>query len=154
MARIEVAEGTALRLKVTNADAQRHDLKVEDGPSTPMLAKGDTRVLDLGQVTENREAWCTLPAAEATAGSPVSPPLLATSTRGSRSGTASARQCRQARGQARVDSQITMKGRSPTSCRRRRTAWVNGAHRADLPSALGLCPAALESGLTRRAAGR
>ncbi|MDF3146182.1 multicopper oxidase domain-containing protein, partial [Streptomyces sp. T21Q-yed] len=60
-ARIEVAAGTALRLKVTNTDAQRHDLKVEDGPATPMLAQGDTRVLDLGQVTENREAWCTLP---------------------------------------------------------------------------------------------
>lgn len=60
-ARIEVAAGTTLRLKVTNTDTQRHDLKVEDGPATPMLAKGDTRVLDLGQVTKSREAWCTLP---------------------------------------------------------------------------------------------
>jgi nitrite reductase (NO-forming) len=60
-ARIEVAAGTVLRLKVTNTDVQRHDLKVEDGPATPMLAKGDTRVLDLGPVTGNREAWCTLP---------------------------------------------------------------------------------------------
>ncbi|MEU6548813.1 multicopper oxidase domain-containing protein [Streptomyces sp. NPDC046915] len=60
-ARIEVAAGTGLRLKVTNTDTQRHDLKVEDGPVTPMLAKGGTRVLDLGPVTENREAWCTLP---------------------------------------------------------------------------------------------
>ncbi|MFE9023994.1 multicopper oxidase domain-containing protein [Streptomyces sp. NPDC007808] len=60
-ARIEVAAGTTLRLKVTNTDTQRHDLKVEDGPATPMLAKGDTRTLDLGQVTESREAWCTLP---------------------------------------------------------------------------------------------
>ncbi|MGW1955888.1 multicopper oxidase domain-containing protein [Streptomyces sp. NPDC001920] len=60
-ARIEVAAGTVLRLEVTNTDTQRHDLKVEDGPATPMLAKGDTRTLDLGQVTESREAWCTLP---------------------------------------------------------------------------------------------
>ncbi|GAA3791272.1 multicopper oxidase domain-containing protein [Streptomyces phyllanthi] len=60
-ARIEVAAGTAVRLKVTNNDAQRHDLKVEDGPATPMLAQGDTRVLDLGPVAKNREAWCTLP---------------------------------------------------------------------------------------------
>ncbi|GAA3480680.1 cupredoxin domain-containing protein [Streptomyces yanii] len=59
-ARIEVTAGTDLRLKVTNTDAQRHDLKVEDGPTTPMLAKGHTHVLDLGQITENREAWCTL----------------------------------------------------------------------------------------------
>ncbi|MFF8534414.1 cupredoxin domain-containing protein [Streptomyces sp. SAS_267] len=60
-ARIEVAAGTSLRLKVTNTDAQRHDLKIEDGPATPMLAKGSTRVLDLGPVAEDREAWCTLP---------------------------------------------------------------------------------------------
>ncbi|MFJ4500002.1 multicopper oxidase domain-containing protein [Streptomyces sp. NPDC088864] len=60
-ARIEVAAGTTLRLKVTNTDAQRHDLKAEDGPTTPMLAQGQTHVLDVGRVTENREAWCTLP---------------------------------------------------------------------------------------------
>ncbi|MFJ9669091.1 multicopper oxidase domain-containing protein [Streptomyces sp. NPDC101219] len=60
-ARLDVAAGTALRLKVTNADVQRHDLKVEDGPSTPMLGKGDSHTLDLGTVTEDREAWCTLP---------------------------------------------------------------------------------------------
>ncbi|MFD5255075.1 multicopper oxidase domain-containing protein [Streptomyces bobili] len=60
-ARIEVEQGTLLRLKVTNTDTQRHDLKVEDGPATPMLARGDSRVLDLGPVTENRQAWCTLP---------------------------------------------------------------------------------------------
>ncbi|MFE0965485.1 multicopper oxidase domain-containing protein [Streptomyces fungicidicus] len=60
-ARVEVAAGTFLRLKITNTDAQRHDLKVEDGPATPMLAEGDSRTLDLGQVTRSREAWCTLP---------------------------------------------------------------------------------------------
>ncbi|MFF0112862.1 multicopper oxidase domain-containing protein [Streptomyces prasinus] len=59
--RIEVDAGTALRLKVTNTDARRHDLKVEGGPATPMLAEGDSRVLDLGPVTGDREAWCTLP---------------------------------------------------------------------------------------------
>ncbi|MFP8883876.1 multicopper oxidase domain-containing protein [Streptomyces mangrovi] len=60
-ARIEVAAGTALRLEVTNEDAQRHDLRVEDGPATPVLAEGDTHVLDVGPVTASREAWCTLP---------------------------------------------------------------------------------------------
>ncbi|MBT3150537.1 multicopper oxidase domain-containing protein [Streptomyces sp. CHD11] len=59
--RLEVAAGTALRLKVTNADAQRHDLEVEGGPSTPMLGKGDSHTLDLGTISEDREAWCTLP---------------------------------------------------------------------------------------------
>ncbi|MEU3979300.1 multicopper oxidase domain-containing protein [Streptomyces sp. NPDC026672] len=59
--RISVPVGTALRLKVTNDDAQRHDLKVQDGPATPLLSRGATRTLDLGPVTEDRQAWCTLP---------------------------------------------------------------------------------------------
>ncbi|MEU3249888.1 multicopper oxidase domain-containing protein [Streptomyces sp. NPDC006997] len=59
--RIEVTEGTALRLKVTNDDAQRHDLKVEDGPATPLLSRGQSRTLDLGPVTADRQAWCTVP---------------------------------------------------------------------------------------------
>ncbi|GGI94282.1 hypothetical protein GCM10010121_000840 [Streptomyces brasiliensis] len=58
--RIEVSAGTALRLKVTNKDAQRHDLKVDGGPGTPLLARGGSHVLDVGTVTENLEAWCTL----------------------------------------------------------------------------------------------
>ncbi|MGW4026964.1 multicopper oxidase domain-containing protein [Streptomyces sp. NPDC005009] len=60
-ARIDVTEGTVLRLEVTNTDARRHDLKVENGPATPLLAQGRSRTLDLGPVTEDREAWCTLP---------------------------------------------------------------------------------------------
>ncbi|MFF4656030.1 multicopper oxidase domain-containing protein [Streptomyces sp. NPDC001381] len=60
-ARVEVAAGTDLRLRITNTDSQRHDLKVEDGPGTPMLAEGRTRVLHVGRITESREAWCTLP---------------------------------------------------------------------------------------------
>ncbi|MFF8925934.1 multicopper oxidase domain-containing protein [Streptomyces longwoodensis] len=59
--RIEVTKGTGLMLKVTNKDAQRHDLKVDDGPTTPLLSRGESRTLDLGQVTTNRTAWCTLP---------------------------------------------------------------------------------------------
>ncbi|MFE9774806.1 multicopper oxidase domain-containing protein [Streptomyces sp. NPDC005931] len=60
-ARVEVAEGTALTLKVTNEDAQRHDLAVEDGPATALLSKGESDTLDLGRITGDREAWCTLP---------------------------------------------------------------------------------------------
>jgi nitrite reductase (NO-forming) len=59
--RIEVTSGTTLRLKVTNRDAQRHDLKADGGPSTPLLAKGQTRTLDLGRITADRQAWCTVP---------------------------------------------------------------------------------------------
>ncbi|MGW2522601.1 multicopper oxidase domain-containing protein [Streptomyces sp. NPDC001617] len=59
--RIEVTAGTDLRLKVTNADAQRHDLKVDGGPATPMLSTGHSHTLDVGQVTKDRTAYCTLP---------------------------------------------------------------------------------------------
>ncbi|MGW2641819.1 hypothetical protein [Streptomyces sp. NPDC001348] len=59
--RIEVTKGTGLKPKATNKDAQRHDLKVGGGPTTPLLSRGESRTLDLGQVTRNRTAWCTLP---------------------------------------------------------------------------------------------
>ncbi|WNM31264.1 multicopper oxidase domain-containing protein [Streptomyces sp. Li-HN-5-11] len=59
--RIDVTKGTGLKLKVTNKDAQRHDLKVDGGPTTPLLSRGESRTLDLGAVTRNRTAWCTLP---------------------------------------------------------------------------------------------
>ncbi|WP_217168073.1 multicopper oxidase domain-containing protein [Streptomyces sp. AC512_CC834] len=60
-ARIEVAAGTTLRLKVTNSDSMRHDLKVDGGPATPMLDTGQSHTLDVGRVTEDRTAYCTLP---------------------------------------------------------------------------------------------
>ena len=60
-ARIEAAKGTELRLKVTNKDDQRHDLRIADGPATPALGRGDSHTLALGTVTENRKAWCTVP---------------------------------------------------------------------------------------------
>ncbi|GHD90657.1 multicopper oxidase domain-containing protein [Streptomyces naganishii] len=59
--RIEVAEGTALRLDVTNRDAQRHDLKIDGGPATALLSDGQSRTLDLGTITADRKGWCTVP---------------------------------------------------------------------------------------------
>ncbi|MEU5609178.1 multicopper oxidase domain-containing protein [Streptomyces sparsogenes] len=59
--RIEVTRGTALKLRVTNKDAQRHDLKVDGGPATPLLSRGRSSTIDLGPITGNRTAWCTLP---------------------------------------------------------------------------------------------
>ncbi|WP_207957786.1 multicopper oxidase domain-containing protein [Streptomyces sp. YIM 98790] len=60
-ARIEVERGTALRLEVTNEDAQQHDLRIEDGPATPMLGWGESHTLELGPVTAGLDAWCTVP---------------------------------------------------------------------------------------------
>jgi nitrite reductase (NO-forming) len=59
--RIEVAKGTSLRLKVTNNDAQRHDLKAENGRATPLLSHGQSHTLDLGKVTDDLQLWCTVP---------------------------------------------------------------------------------------------
>jgi nitrite reductase (NO-forming) len=59
--RIDIARGTVLRLTVTNRDAQRHDLAIENGPATPLLADGQSSTLDLGTITADRKAWCTVP---------------------------------------------------------------------------------------------
>jgi nitrite reductase (NO-forming) len=57
---IEVAAGTRLRLVVTNRDAMRHDLAMANGPSTPLLARGQSARLDLGAVQGNLSGWCTV----------------------------------------------------------------------------------------------
>ncbi|MGW4896090.1 multicopper oxidase domain-containing protein [Kitasatospora sp. NPDC004240] len=59
--RVEVPHGTAVRLVVTNQDAARHDLTVENGPATPLLGRGESRTLDLGPLTADRRAWCSVP---------------------------------------------------------------------------------------------
>jgi len=58
---IEVPAGTSLRLVVTNREAMRHDVAIEGGPATPMLAPGASATLDLGTVTTDRSGWCTVP---------------------------------------------------------------------------------------------
>lgn len=64
---ITVPAGTTLRLRVTNQDSMRHDLAFPDsaalpgGMATPMLAQGETSLLDLGVVTANLSGWCTVP---------------------------------------------------------------------------------------------
>ncbi|MFP8883053.1 multicopper oxidase domain-containing protein [Streptomyces mangrovi] len=59
-ATVEVPSGTRLVLEVVNRDAMRHDLRVEDGPATPMLGRGESARLDVGTVTADRAAWCTV----------------------------------------------------------------------------------------------
>jgi nitrite reductase (NO-forming) len=58
---IEVSAGTRLVLKVTNADAMRHDLVLETGPRTPLLTAGESVTLDVGTVTAAIAGWCTVP---------------------------------------------------------------------------------------------
>lgn len=58
---IEVPVGTHLVLEVTNDDAMRHDVVLEDGRGTPMLTDGETATLDVGVVTADIDAWCSVP---------------------------------------------------------------------------------------------
>ncbi|MGP3915994.1 multicopper oxidase domain-containing protein [Nonomuraea sp. 10N515B] len=57
---IEAAAGTVLTLRVTNADAQRHDLRLETGERTPMLASGQSATLKLQPLGEAVDGWCTV----------------------------------------------------------------------------------------------
>ena len=60
-ASISVPMGTRLFLHVTNADTVRHDLYIDGGPRTPLLAHDQQARLDLGTVTHTGDGWCTLP---------------------------------------------------------------------------------------------
>jgi len=56
-----VNRGTHLILDVINDGKERHDLALEGGPTrTRMLAPGESQRLDLGRITHDTHAWCTL----------------------------------------------------------------------------------------------
>ena len=58
---VEVPAGTHLVLRVTNDEAIPHDLRDETGARTPRLNRGQTALLDLGVVNEDRDVWCDVP---------------------------------------------------------------------------------------------
>ncbi|NUW39501.1 multicopper oxidase domain-containing protein [Nonomuraea rhodomycinica] len=57
---IEAPVGTVLTLRVTNADAQRHDLRLATGERTPLLAPGQSATLTPAPLGEPVEGWCTV----------------------------------------------------------------------------------------------
>lgn len=57
---VSVPSGTRLVLRVTNQEAMPHDLRLDSGERTPLLARGETALLDVGQVSGDRRAWCTV----------------------------------------------------------------------------------------------
>ncbi|MFF4985700.1 multicopper oxidase domain-containing protein [Streptosporangium saharense] len=57
---IEAAPGTVLTLRVTNTDAQRHDLRLATGERTPLLAAGQNATLTLKPLGEAVDGWCTV----------------------------------------------------------------------------------------------
>ncbi|PXY19731.1 copper oxidase [Prauserella muralis] len=57
---ITVAEGTHLMLRVTNADAMPHDLRLAGGAHTSRLSQGETELLDAGVIDGELTGWCTI----------------------------------------------------------------------------------------------
>ncbi|GLW66247.1 hypothetical protein Arub01_44910 [Actinomadura rubrobrunea] len=57
---IKAAPGTRLVLRVTNADAQYHDLRLATGQRTPMLRPGQSATLRLPPLDGTIEGWCTV----------------------------------------------------------------------------------------------
>ncbi|WP_149262665.1 multicopper oxidase domain-containing protein [Actinomadura sp. K4S16] len=57
---IDAAPGTRLVLRVTNKDAQPHDLRLASGQATPMLAAGRTATLTLPPLKSAVDGWCTV----------------------------------------------------------------------------------------------
>jgi nitrite reductase (NO-forming) len=58
---ITVAPGTDLLLSVRNGGTMTHDLKLGGETGTRMLSPGEQQTVDLGTITGDREAWCTVP---------------------------------------------------------------------------------------------
>ncbi|MFF5207590.1 multicopper oxidase domain-containing protein [Streptosporangium sp. NPDC000396] len=85
---ITAASGTVLTLRVTNADAQRHDLRLSTGERTPMLDPGKTAVLKLAPLAETVDGWCTVAGHRAAGMTMRIVPAPATATRPSNGGHA------------------------------------------------------------------
>lgn len=58
---IDVPAGTEVILKVTNAGAMAHDLKLDGDKGTEMLDPGASETVSLGVVETTSQAWCTVP---------------------------------------------------------------------------------------------
>ncbi len=59
---LTVPAGDRLVIVLTNTDTRRHDLVLDTGPRTPLLAKGGTARLDAGVIGATVRGWCTQPA--------------------------------------------------------------------------------------------
>ena len=57
---VEVEEGTHVVLDVVNEASGEHDLALDGGPGTDVLAPGDSQRLDLGRVGDGPTGRCTI----------------------------------------------------------------------------------------------
>ncbi|MFP3908129.1 MAG: multicopper oxidase domain-containing protein, partial [Acidimicrobiales bacterium] len=57
---VEVEAGRPLVLHVTNAGAMDHDLALDSGEATAMLAPGESETLEVGGLSQSTAGWCTV----------------------------------------------------------------------------------------------
>lgn len=89
-AMIMVEPGRPVRLVVTNAGTMIHDLKLNGVTGTAMLPPGASETVDLGAVTADSSAWCTVPGHRASGMELAVHVAGATAVGGSASGTTGA----------------------------------------------------------------
>lgn len=58
---VDLAAGTELIVRVTNAGQMPHDLRLEGTTGTAMLEPGQTEEISLGSMEVTTQAWCTVP---------------------------------------------------------------------------------------------
>ncbi len=57
---VQVPAGDRLVIELTNKDDQSHDLALETGVQTPLLAPGEQARLEVGVVGRDLGGWCTV----------------------------------------------------------------------------------------------
>lgn len=60
-AKLELAKGETIALKVTNNGKIPHDLKVDGKTGTKMLNPGESETMTVGPLEASAQAWCTVP---------------------------------------------------------------------------------------------
>jgi nitrite reductase (NO-forming) len=58
---IDVAPGTELVVRITNAGTMQHDLKLDGETGSELIDPGATAEVSLGVIDATSEAWCTVP---------------------------------------------------------------------------------------------
>jgi nitrite reductase (NO-forming) len=59
--RIVIPAGETVTVGLVNAGALRHDLTLPDGTRSDVLQAGETSVMEIGPLTEDVVAWCSVP---------------------------------------------------------------------------------------------
>lgn len=59
-AEIVVPDGARLVVELRNTDGMPHDLVLETGEASALLARGERATIDVGPVTDDIDGWCSV----------------------------------------------------------------------------------------------